>query len=165
MNQAVSSSFVAFHVTSAVLLDSGDDPINLFDLPSNDRLVRIPTFCEVYVANTNTAYTISKLLGDSTQGEQKQEHFARDISNYAEQFGGGRFMYITGSDRRLFFAIPMVGFFDKLTVQKRLALASTSGGTYSSGSVSFKLILGATLTLGDGDLYGRLHYDEYALYA
>ncbi len=162
MNQAVSSSFVAFHVTSAALLAPSGEPITLFALPSNDRLVRVPTFCEVYVANTLTAYTLGVTI---SEGASYQSHFTPDTRNYAEQFGGGRFMYITNSDGQLFFSIPMYGLFDSLNVQKRLAIANTNGGTFKSGAVSFKLKFGTTLASGDGDLYGRLHFDEYALYA
>lgn len=162
MNQAVSSSFVAFHVGTASILAPSGEPITLFSLPTNARLVRVPTFLELYLSNTDTAYTVGPSIAE---GSSAQEDFQPTPGNYAEQFGGGRFLYIIDSTGRLFFRVPLVGFVDQLTEQKRLAMALTNGAVFESGGISFKLKFGTTVTLGDGDLYGRLHFDEYALYS
>lgn len=162
MNQAVSSSFVAFHVTAAAINNEATSPITLFSLPSNSRLVRVPTFVELYIDNVLTAYTI----GSSYRtGSSEQEYYTSHPNNYADNFAGGRFLQITDGTNRVFFNVPLVGFFDQLTEQKRLAFPNVDLAVYQSGAASFKLRFTTTLSGGDGDLYGRLHYDEYALYA
>lgn len=163
MGYPVRSFFIAFHVESADLIDPAGEPITLFTLPANDRCVRVPSHLELYVANTDTAYTISD--APATQGASYQDNYVPSTANYADGFSGGRLLYVVEDEGRILFYTPMVGLFDSLDVKKKIVMANSNGATFRSGQNTFRLRMGASLSAGDGDLYGRLHFDEYALYA
>ena len=80
-------------------------------------------------------------------------------------FGGGKFMYIIDSIGVVYFKIPLAGFLDVATAQRRISFASRSGGTFNVGATGLYLRMGCGVSAGTGSLTGTLYYEDYATLA
>jgi len=147
--------------TNLNLADYANQTICTF---GSSDLVHVPSFLELHKA-AGTAYT---LTGNSSMEENtsmEKFHHAPPHSSYSDMFGGGKFLYIIDSIGVVYFKVPLAGFLDKATAQRRIAFASRSGGTFNVGATGFYLRMGCGVSAGTGSLTGRLYYEDYATLA
>lgn len=150
-----------FTITAAQLNAADTADQTILTLPTNSRMVRVPTRLEVQRA-AGTAYTLAPI------------HFHReeDHRNTADDFyKGGAFLSIrsvyTQGSRSVpqdeLFYIPMEGILDQASAVQFVSLPLTDGKTFRTGAVSFALRASCPISGGTGSLTCRLYFDEYAL--
>jgi hypothetical protein len=131
--------------------------------PASD-LVHVPSGLRLFKA-AGTAYTLT--TNATTEENRAAEKFphAPPHASYSDMFGGGKFMYIIDSIGVVYFKIPLTGFLDVATAQRRISFASRSGGTFNVGATGLYLRMGCGVSAGTGSLTGTLYYEDYATLA
>jgi hypothetical protein len=142
--------------------DTADQVV--LSLPTNSRMVRVPTRLEVERA-AGTAYVFSPLGPGGMHREQDHRNSTDDFHK------GGTFLVLrstyTKGDQSVpqddLFYIPVDGILNQASAVKFLSLPLTDGKTFRTGAVSFVLRTSCPISSGTGSLTCRLYFDEFAL--
>jgi hypothetical protein len=157
------SASIPFTITATNVSLADKTRQTIVTFPEDNLIVRVPTHVELY-KEAGTAYTITGNTSAEPNNRQASGFLhAPPFGSYSDLFSGSKSIFIINNNTTIFFAIPMQGFLDVATEQRRFCFASLSGGTYKPMVTGFYLRMGCTIDSGTGSLIGRLYYDEYAL--
>jgi hypothetical protein len=157
----MSSVIYPFTITAAQLNAADTADQSVLTLPSNSRLVRVPTRLEVQRA-AGTAYTLTEFY----------KHREEDHRNTADDFyKGGQFLVIrsvyTQGSRNIpqdnLFYIPLHNILDQASAVQFVSLPLTNGKTFRTGAESFVLRSTCAIASGTGALTCKLYFDEFAM--
>jgi len=155
------SKLAPFTITAANLNLADTTPYNIVTFASNNQ-IQIPSRLEI-AKQAGTAYTLTT----PQYVNRRVEFFGQAVDNYAAEFQGGSYAIVEAVDSagrgRPFFFIPLIGFLDSASEQRRLVLPLLNGPTFSTGLVTFRIRSTVNVASGTGSLLGRLYYDEYTV--